>query len=83
MAVQTGAPSTVQTSTNTTFAFSSGAQRADVIRDPNLGADQRTIERWFDTEAFRQNPIGVPFVPEDLAAAFEAGVPEEELLRRP
>ena len=37
---------------------------------------------FFDTEAFRQNPIGVPFVPEELAAAFEAGVPEEELLRR-
>lgn len=38
---------------------------------------------FFDTEAFKQNPIGVPFVPEELAAAFEAGVPEEELLRRP
>jgi catechol 2,3-dioxygenase-like lactoylglutathione lyase family enzyme len=38
---------------------------------------------FFDTEAFRQNPVGVPFDPAELAAAFEAGVPEEELLRRP
>jgi hypothetical protein len=25
-----------------------------VIRDPNLPSDQRTIYRWFDTDAFRQ-----------------------------
>ena len=38
---------------------------------------------FFNTDAFRLNPIGVPFVPEELAAAFEAGVPEDKLLRRP
>lgn len=54
MVWQTGAPSTVQTQTNTTYAYSSGAQRADVLRDPNLPSDQRSIEHWFDTDAFTQ-----------------------------
>ena len=49
---QTGAPSTVQTQTNTTYAYSSGAQRADILRDPNLPSGERTILRWFDTDAF-------------------------------
>jgi hypothetical protein len=54
MALQTGAPSTVQTQTNTTYAYSSGAQRADVLRDPNLDGGQRTLDHWFDTDAFVQ-----------------------------
>ena len=51
---QSGPPVTVRTQTNTTQASSAAAQRADVIRDPNLPSDQRTIYRWFDTDAFRQ-----------------------------
>ena len=51
---QTAPPFTVRTSTNTTQAFSAGALRADVIRDPNLGASERSIYRWFDTGAFSQ-----------------------------
>ncbi len=54
MTIQSGAPITVQTQTNSTNANSAGAQRADVLRDPNLPADQRTVERWFDTTAFAQ-----------------------------
>lgn len=27
------------------------AERPDVLRDPNLGGDQRTVDRWFDTSA--------------------------------
>ena len=38
---------------------------------------------YFDSAAFRDNPIGVLFDPEELVKAFEAGVPEEELMRRP
>jgi hypothetical protein len=38
---------------------------------------------YFDSDAFRDNPIGVLFDPEELVKAFEAGVPEEELMRRP
>ncbi|MBI4873115.1 MAG: carboxypeptidase regulatory-like domain-containing protein [Acidobacteria bacterium] len=54
--IQTGAPITVQTQTNSTNANSAGAQRADVLRDPNLPPGQRTIMRWFDTTAFAQPP---------------------------
>jgi hypothetical protein len=54
MTLQTAAPSTVQTQTNTTFAFSSGAQRADILRDPNLPSGQRTLDHWFNTDAFEQ-----------------------------
>jgi hypothetical protein len=50
----TGPPFTVRTSTNTTQAFSAGALRADVLRDPNLPSSERTVQRWFDTEAFQQ-----------------------------
>ncbi len=56
-AFQTGAPATVQTQTNNTYAYSSGAQRANVLRDPNLDSSQRTILRWFDTSAFAQPPV--------------------------
>lgn len=38
---------------------------------------------FFGSEAFVENPIGVLFDPEELLQAFEAGVPEEELMRRP
>ena len=38
---------------------------------------------FFTTDAFRENPIGVRFEPDELLAAYEAGVPETELLRRP
>lgn len=54
MTLQSGAPITVQTQTNSTNANSAGAQRADVLRDPNLPAEQRSIRRWFDTGAFAQ-----------------------------
>jgi hypothetical protein len=54
MTIQTGAPITVQTQTNSSQANSAGAQRADVLRDPNVPGEQRTIQRWFDTTAFAQ-----------------------------
>ncbi len=54
LTMQTGAPVTVQTQTNSTNANSAGAQRADVLRDPNLPPSERTVERWFDTLAFAQ-----------------------------
>ncbi len=52
--LQTGAPFTVTTQVNSTNSFSAGALRADVIRDPNLPAGDRTVSRWFDTGAFLQ-----------------------------
>ncbi|MFN7935803.1 MAG: carboxypeptidase regulatory-like domain-containing protein [Bryobacteraceae bacterium] len=55
--LQTGAPITVQTQTNSSNANSAGAQRADVLRDPNLPVSDRRVERWFDTLAFAQPAI--------------------------
>lgn len=47
-------PFTVRTATNTTNAFSAGPLRADVLYNPNLPKSQRSLYRWFDTDAFRQ-----------------------------
>ncbi|MCC7499331.1 MAG: TonB-dependent receptor [Bryobacterales bacterium] len=52
VAMQSGGPFTVQMQTNTTNAFPAGALRANTLRDANLPVGQRTIERWFDTDAF-------------------------------
>jgi catechol-2,3-dioxygenase len=38
---------------------------------------------YFQTDAFGRNPIGVAFDPEALAAAYEAGASDAELLRQP
>jgi hypothetical protein len=54
MTLQSGEPFTVNTQVNNTFQFSAGGQRADVLRDPNLPNDQKTLARWFDTGAFVQ-----------------------------
>lgn len=51
-AIQSGPPVSIWTQTNTTNAFSSGAQRADLLRDPNLPGSERSVDRWFDTDAF-------------------------------
>ena len=53
-ALQSGPPFSVTTQTNTTNAFSAGAQRADLIGNPALPSDQRTLTRWFNTDAFAQ-----------------------------
>lgn len=50
--MQSGGPFTVTMQTNTTNAFSAGALRADVLRNPNLPAKNRGVSRWFDTDAF-------------------------------
>jgi hypothetical protein len=52
---QSGAPFTVTTLANTTNAFSAGPQRPDLAGDPKLPAGQRSLQRWFNTDAFR-NP---------------------------
>jgi hypothetical protein len=52
--LQSGPPFTVTTQTNTTNAFSAGAQRADLLRDPVLDNSDRSLSRWCDTAAFAQ-----------------------------
>jgi hypothetical protein len=50
--IHSGPPYGVTTQVNTTEASSSGPQRANILRDPALPSDQRSVERWFDTNAF-------------------------------
>ncbi|MBS0540227.1 MAG: VOC family protein [Proteobacteria bacterium] len=45
--------------------------------------DKAGAAGYFQTEPFRQNPIGVLFDADKMAADYEAGVPESQLLRRP
>lgn len=77
MALQSGPPFTVGTQVNTTNAFAAGSLRADVLRNPNLPRDQRTLARWFDTDAFRQPELyrfgnqGVNLLRSDGTAQFD------------
>lgn len=57
--LQSGAPFTVTTQANTVFS-AAGALRANVVRDPNLPASERTVQAWFDTGAF-QAPLPAQF----------------------
>lgn len=56
--IQSGPPVTVTTQVNTTNAFSTGGQRADLIGNPELPPMERQPERWFRTEAFAQPASG-------------------------
>jgi len=50
--LQSGPAFTVVTAANATNAFSAGPNRANLVGDPNLPSDQRTLTRWFNTAAF-------------------------------
>jgi hypothetical protein len=52
--VRSGPMYGVTTQTNTCQCFSAGAQRANLLKDPALAADQRSVQRWFDITAFSQ-----------------------------
>lgn len=61
-------------------------------RDPDGNGVELQVDRYatkeataayFQTEAFRKNPIGVAFDPEALVKAYEEGAPESELLDMP
>ncbi len=54
---QTGAPFTVTTNTNNTDAFSAGAQRANILGNPNLPSGQRSVNEWFNITDFGQPAI--------------------------
>jgi catechol-2,3-dioxygenase len=61
-------------------------------RDPDGNGVELQVDRYatkeataayFQTAAFKKNPIGVVFDPEALVQAYEAGAPEAELLEMP
>lgn len=53
-ALQSGAPFTVVTQTNSTNAFSAGALRADVVGDPKQVSGGQSVAEWFSRSAFAQ-----------------------------
>ncbi|HTV56500.1 MAG TPA: hypothetical protein VMI06_16510, partial [Terriglobia bacterium] len=69
--IESGPPFTVTALTNTTDAFSSGALRPNLLSNPNLPADQRSVEQWFNTKAFAQ------------PAAFQFGNEGADVLQGP
>jgi len=58
--LQSGPTFTVITSANTTNAFPAGPLRPDLVGNPELSSDQRTLNRWFNTSAF-VNPAPFTF----------------------
>ena len=54
---QSGAPFSITTNTNNTNAFSAGAQRANVLGNPNLPSGQRNVNEWFNITEFSQPAI--------------------------
>ena len=41
------------------------------------------LKGWMHSDAFKANPFGVPFDPDELVSRYESGEPIEELLRIP
>ena len=78
---QSGAPFTVNIGVDQANIGAGPSQRPDQLRDPNLPANERTPERWFDTSAFtlqapfsfgtapRNSVIGPGFANMDFAVA--------------
>ncbi|HEY7189092.1 MAG TPA: hypothetical protein VH436_21190, partial [Vicinamibacterales bacterium] len=50
--MQSGAPFTVNLGTDRANIGAGPAQRPDQLRDPNLPAGARTVQQWFDVNAF-------------------------------
>jgi hypothetical protein len=52
--IQSGGPYTVTMNSNSANAFSAGGQRANLVGDPVLPSSQRTVQRWFNLDAFEE-----------------------------
>lgn len=50
--MQSGAVFTVFSSVNQTNAFQPGTLRADLVGNPELSGSERSLSRWFNTNAF-------------------------------
>jgi hypothetical protein len=57
---ESGPTFTVLAAADTTNSFAAGPLRPNLLLDPSLPADQRTVARWFDTTAFA-NPAPLTF----------------------
>lgn len=45
--------------------------------------DAAATNAWMQSEAFKRNPIGIEFNPDDMLQRLRDGTPEVELMRRP
>lgn len=56
LTLQSGVPVAVTQATNNNAFAGFGTQRPNLVGDPRLSADERTVARWFDTGAFSTAP---------------------------
>jgi hypothetical protein len=54
--LQSGMPLAVTQTTNNNAFAGFGTQRPNLVGDPTLSADERSVNRWFDTSAFAPAP---------------------------
>ena len=71
--VQSEGSATATTQINNTNAFSAGAQRTNLLHNPNLNKGNRTVNEWFDTTAFAQ-PAAFTFGNEGVGVIRLPGV---------
>jgi hypothetical protein len=56
--IQSGRPTDVTVNGDPAGIGTTGGQRPNLIGDPNLDSDQRTVTRWFNTDAFQVPTAG-------------------------
>ena len=56
LTLQSGVPIAVTQATNNNAFAGFGTQRPNLIGDPTLPADERSVSRWFNTSAFATAP---------------------------
>jgi len=71
--IQSGAPLTAVTQNSTVPFIPPNRQRPDVTHNPNLPSKQRSVTRWFDTDAFSQ-PADYTFGNEGMGIMRAAGI---------
>ena len=56
LTLQSGVPIAVTQATNNNAFAGFGTQRPNLVGDPTLPADERSVSRWFNTSAFAAAP---------------------------
>ena len=56
LTLESGLPVTPNAGRDTTNIGTGAGNRPNLVGDPNLPSDERTVDRWFRTEAFAQPP---------------------------
>ncbi len=54
LTLESGLPATPNAGRDTTNIGTGAGNRPNLVGDPNLPSDERTVDRWFSTEAFAQ-----------------------------